>query len=64
MGRGARTPIVSRDAIANPGPGAYESPERIGREGPKVLIHSRLNDKSRNDIPGPGHYNPTQILVR
>jgi Sperm-tail PG-rich repeat len=55
--------IVSKETKTIPGPGYYESPTRIG-SGPKVQIHAKLNDISRNVNPGPAYYNPTEVLVR
>ena len=44
----------------NPGPGYYNPPTDI-QEGPKYSIHSKLNlldDKNKNNFPGPGAYRP------
>ena len=44
----------------NPGPGAYSVPLDIP-DGPKYSIHSKLkllDDKNRNNFPGPGSYKP------
>ena len=43
-----------------PGPGAYDLPLNIS-VGPKYAIHSKLNlinDKKRNNFPGPAAYKP------
>lgn len=44
----------------NPGPGAYSIPLDIST-GPKCSMHSKLNlidDKNKNNFPGPGTYKP------
>ena len=47
-------------ASRNPGPGAYQFREHVGREGAMSTIRPRRSSGaliSKHDVPGPGTYN-------
>ena len=48
------------DSTKNPGPGSYEYQNAVFKYGSKVDpsygFGSRLNEASRLNVPGPGHY--------
>lgn len=65
VGTGKRTEAVSKEKRYVPGPGQYQSPDKFGKDAPKVSLHSKLLDSnSRNLNPGPGQYNPAQTVIR
>eukprot|EP01067_Filipodium_phascolosomae_P001292 Filipodium_phascolosomae@DN1872_c0_g1_i1.p1 len=47
----------SRARDSGPGPANYNLPEKIG-VGPKYSIGAKQNELGKNEVPGPGQYNP------
>ncbi len=46
-----------------PGPGQYEHPNKVGKEGPKYSVGKELRKESqRPQTPGPGHYNNESLV--
>lgn len=42
MGTTSRTEIVHKESMSSPGPGTYDSPSKLGQNGPKVNILNKL----------------------
>lgn len=47
-----------------PGPGNYEIPVKITKEGPKFIFGLKINDRARENFPGPGSYNDSYRNVK
>ena len=56
MGKGERPPLLQ--AKPGPGPCTYTVPSKLGQEGMKPALHPRINREKRENIPGPGAYEP------
>ncbi len=59
-----RPDIVSKEDRKKIGPGEYESPIRIGKDAPAASIRGRPDDKIKNEVPGPGNYEPAYQVVK
>lgn len=57
MGKSQRGPLAYIGSA--PGPGAYQSKERVG-EGPKYGMRPKTAVIIKQEVPGPGQYNPTK----
>lgn len=42
--------------VTFPGPGSYKLGNIIGKDGPGILMHSKLGSQSKLETPGPGAY--------
>ena len=47
-----------------PGPGQYELKTIVGNEGQKYSIKGKYQQHKKDQIPGPGNYNPKDDIVR
>jgi Sperm-tail PG-rich repeat len=55
----------TRDQRDQPGPGHYDLKQLLGGSGSlKYLIGKRLDEHPGNRNPGPGYYNPSDLLVK
>lgn len=59
-----RPDIVSKEDRKKVGPGEYDSPIRIGKDAPAASIRGRPEDKIKNEVPGPGNYEPAYQAVK
>ncbi len=55
---------MSKEKKAVPGPGQYQPVSSFGKDAPKVSLHSKLLDNSRNLNPGPGQYEVHDTVIR
>lgn len=51
---------MSKDALSKPGPGHYDNAKNFGDDANTFSIRGRPQDKVRNEVPGPGNYNPPE----
>ncbi len=56
MGKGKRPPLLPDKE--GPGPCNYDIPSKIGKEGPKPLLHGKRPEEKPEPLPGPGSYSP------
>jgi len=58
-----RTEIVHKETSSKPGPGAYDSPSKLGK-GVSYSIGEKREKNIRHDSPGPGAYEANESVVK
>jgi len=63
MGSTSRTEIVHKETSSKPGPGAYDSPSKLGK-GVCYSIGEKREERIKIDSPGPGAYTANDSVVK